>query len=72
MKRVRITAHYRKAADPDVFNINVSRHMPVLPRLLLKEAALHLPLKDRSKEITRVTHYVKAQFPNYFREEARV
>lgn len=72
MKRVRITKHYKKAASEDPFNMDVSRHLPTLPRMLLKEAALSMPLKDRPHEIARIEHYVKANFPSFYREEARV
>lgn len=61
-----------ETADTDVFNIKVARTLPLLPRLMLKEAARSLPLTARPAEITRVMQYVIRHYPKFFREEVLV
>lgn len=61
-----------KEDDVDVFHMNVSRQLPTLPRLMLKEASrIQNPL-ERRNEIARVTRYVIINYPQHFREEVRL
>lgn len=56
----------------DVFNSNVCRMLPLLPRTLLKEASRHVPISQRQQEIDRVTEWVRINYRPFFREEVWV
>lgn len=67
----RITRSSEKFDDAGVFNANVSTHLPVVPRLMLKEAARITDPVLKRTEIARVTRYVIRNFPTYFRDDVR-
>lgn len=67
-----VPKHSKRVEYVDVFNSNVCRVLPLLPRTLLKEASQHVPLKDRQQEIERVTEWVRIHYRAFFREEVWV